>query len=32
VDLGRDVVIFQAHGKPRAYKLMLGDHSQAGIL
>ncbi len=30
--IGRDVVIFQADGKPRAYKLMLGDHSQAGIL
>jgi glucose-1-phosphate thymidylyltransferase len=30
--IGRNVVVFQAHGRPRAYKLMLGDHSQAGVV
>jgi glucose-1-phosphate thymidylyltransferase len=30
--IGRDVSIERADGKPKAYKLMLGDHSQVGIL
>lgn len=30
--IGRDVVLTRSHTKPRAYKLMLGDHSRVGIL
>jgi glucose-1-phosphate thymidylyltransferase len=30
--IGRDVTIVRSQGKPKAYKLMLGDHSKVGIL
>jgi glucose-1-phosphate thymidylyltransferase len=30
--IGRDVTIVRSHGKPKAYKLMLGDHSKVGIV
>jgi len=30
--IGRDVTVVRSLGKPKAYKLMLGDHSKVGIL
>ena len=30
--IGRDVTLFRSHSKPKAYKMMLGDHSKVGIL
>ena len=30
--IGRYVEVYRAEGKPRAYKLLLGDHSRVGIL
>jgi glucose-1-phosphate thymidylyltransferase len=29
--IGRDVTVVRSDSKPRAYKLMLGDHSKVGI-
>jgi glucose-1-phosphate thymidylyltransferase len=30
--IGRDVTVLRSKSKPKAYKLMLGDHSKVGIL
>jgi glucose-1-phosphate thymidylyltransferase len=30
--IGRDVTITKSPSRPRAYKLMLGDHSKVGLL
>jgi len=30
--IGRDVTIIRSDSKPKAYKMMLGDHSQVGIV
>jgi glucose-1-phosphate thymidylyltransferase len=30
--LGRDVVIARGQRQPRAYRFMVGDHSEIGIL
>jgi glucose-1-phosphate thymidylyltransferase len=30
--IGRDVTLVRSHTKPKAYKLMLGDHSKVGLV
>ncbi|MCL5774242.1 MAG: glucose-1-phosphate thymidylyltransferase [Firmicutes bacterium] len=30
--IGKDVTVYKVHTKPKAYKLMLGDHSLVGII
>ena len=30
--IGRDVTLTRSPAKPRAYKMMLGDHSKVGII